>query len=171
MSRIAGSSAEVAMRDFRMRAIPALSTIAAMFIVVLPIVATTPVIPDFALLVLITWRLLRPEIWPAQSALWLGLLNDLIAGHPLGQSVALWTMLFLALDVIDARVGFRDFWMDWLLAAAAILAHTVGVWYISLLMGSDVRFSVMIPQIAFAILAYPLVARFVLALDRRRLAR
>jgi hypothetical protein len=38
-------------------------------------------------------------------------------------------------------------------------------------MGSQVVFEVMLPQIFLSILAYPLVARLVLACDRWRLAR
>ena len=104
-------------------------------------------------------------------ALGLGLLADLVAGHPLGQSMLLWTAAFLAFDLIDSRLGFRDFLMDWLIAAGAIIFHTVGAWYIALLVGSDVRFTIILPQMGLGILAYPLMARLVLALDRWRLMR
>ena len=171
MSRIAGSSAEVAMRDLRRRFVPVASTIFAILLALLPIVMTAPLLPDLGFLVLLTWRLLRPEIWTAQTALMLGLVSDLVAGHPIGQSMALWTMTFLALDLLDSRLGFRDYLMDWLIAAGAIIFHTAGVWYIALLMGSDVRFGIMIPQIGLSVLAYPVAARLVLALDRWRLAR
>lgn len=171
MSRIAGSSAEVAIRDLRRRFVPTVSTVAAILLALLPFVFSQPLVPDFGFLMLITWRLLRPEIWPVQAALGFGLVADLVAGHPLGQSMALWTIAFLLLDYVDVRLGFRDYWMDWLLAAGAIIFHTLAAWYIALLMGSDVRFSVMIPQIGLSVLAYPLAARLVLALDRWRLAR
>ena len=171
MSRIAGSSTEVAIRDLRRRFVPLLSTVAAIALALLPIVAQAPLLPDFGFLMLITWRLLRPEIWTPRMALGLGLLSDLVTGHPLGQGMLLWTATFLAIDLIDRRLGFRDYWMDWLLAAAAILFETVGGWYIALLMQSDVRFAVMLPQLGLSILAYPLAARLVLGLDRWRLMR
>ena len=171
MSRIAGSSAEVAIRDIRRRFVPTASTIAAILLTLMPFVFVSPLLPDFGFLMLITWRLLRPEVWPAQAALGFGLLSDVVTGDPLGQSMALWTIVFLAFDYLDSRLGFRDYWMDWLLAAAAIIFHTLGAWYIALLMGSDVRFAIMIPQIGLSVLAYPLAARLVLALDRWRLAR
>jgi hypothetical protein len=44
-------------------------------------------------------------------------------------------------------------------------------WVIGRLMGSGVEYSVMLPQLGASILAYPLVARLVLSLDRWRLAR
>ena len=61
--------------------------------------------------------------------------------------------------------------MDWAIAAAAIAAAGAGAWYIALLMGSNVGFLVVLPQIAIGILAYPVVTRIVLALDRWRLGR
>ena len=171
MSRIAGSSAEVALHEFRRRFVPLLSTIAAILLALLPIVAAAPLLPDFGFLALITWRLLRPEIWTPRMALGLGLLSDLVAGHPLGQSMLLWTATFLAFDLIDIRLGFRDYWMDWLIAAGALILHGVGAWYIALLMGADVRFAVIVPQVGLSILSYPVAARLILALDRWRLGR
>lgn len=171
MSRIAATRTEVAIRDLRNRFVPLISTIVAILLVLLPFVAQAPLVPDLGFLFLITWRLLRPEIWTANTALALGLVNDLVAGNPLGQSMLLWTATFLALDLIDSRLGFRDFWMDWLIAAGAIAFQTIGAWYISLLMGSDVMVTLVVPQLVVGILAYPPAARIVLALDRWRLAR
>ncbi|HYE27438.1 MAG TPA: rod shape-determining protein MreD [Allosphingosinicella sp.] len=171
MSRIAGSSRDVALLGFRRQAVPVLSTLAAALIDLLPVVATRPLVPDFAFLVLLAWRLLRPEMWQAHVALPLGLFNDLVAGHPIGQSMALWTLTFLALDLVDSRVGWRDYWMDWLFAAAAILLYSVGCWYVARLMGSAAPYAVLLPQLALSIFAYPLVARLVVGLDRWRLSR
>ena len=83
----------------------------------------------------------------------------------------LWTVIFLGLDYADHLLGVRDYWLDWTLATAAILFHSAGVWYIALLMGAKVSFLIMIPQLLLSILAYPLVARIVLRLDRWRLSR
>jgi rod shape-determining protein MreD len=171
MNRIAGTAGDVRRRQARRRYVPIVSTIAACLLDVLPIVMSSPLIPDFAFLVLIAWRLLRPEMWTATAALPLGLFNDLIAGHPLGQSVALWTIVFLAFDVADSRALFRDYWMDWFFAALAILFYVAGCWFIGAAMGAPMRFNLLLPQLALSILAYPVVARIVLALDRWRLAR
>jgi rod shape-determining protein MreD len=134
-------------------------------------VATVPLIPDFAFLVLLAWRLLRPEIWPAWAALPLGLFNDLVSGHPIGQSMMVWTALFLLLELADSRTGWRDYWLDWLFAALAILAHSFAGWYIATKMGSRAEFNILLPQYLLSIFAYPLVARLVVGLDRWRLAR
>jgi rod shape-determining protein MreD len=171
MSRIAGSSRDVALLGFRRQAVPILSTLAAALLGLSPFVATSPIVPDFAFLVLLAWRLLRPEMWQAHVALPLGLFNDLVAGLPIGQSMALWTLTFLLLDVVDSRVGWRDYWLDWLFAALAILLYVTAGWYIARLMGSLTEYPVLLPQLALSIFAYPLVARLVVALDRWRLAR
>jgi rod shape-determining protein MreD len=171
MSRIALTQGDVRMAGLRRRYVPIASTIAACMLTLLPVVVTSPIVPDFAFLTLIAWRLLRPEIWSATTALPLGLLNDLLAGHPLGQSMALWTIIFLAFDLLDSRVLFRDYWMDWFFAALATAFYVSSGWVIGRLMGSGVEYSVMLPQLGASILAYPLVARLVLSLDRWRLAR
>ena len=171
MSRIAGSSTEVAIRDLRRRYVPVLSTLAATLLALLPVIVQAPLLPDFGFLLLITWRLLRPEIWTPQMALALGLASDLVTGHPLGQGMLVWTAAFLAIDLIDRRLGFRDYWMDWLIVAGALIFQSVAAWYIALLMHSDIRFAVMLPQIGLSVLAYPVAARIVVGLDRWRLMR
>jgi rod shape-determining protein MreD len=171
MSFIAGSRGAVVRRDYRRRATPVASTILASLAAALPIVTQSPLVPELSLLVVIAWRLLRPEVWPAWAALPLGLFNDLVAGHPLGQSMATWTILFLACDYVDSRLGFRDYWMDWIITACAIAFYIAAAWYIGLLMGAEIPFTVMLPQLAVSILVYPFVARIVLGLDRWRLAR
>jgi len=170
MSRIAGSPQAVRFREWKRRWVPVVSTVLAILFGLFPLIVTSPLIPDIGFLVLLTWRLLRPEIWMPTMALGLGLVDDLVSGHPIGQSVALWTTTFLLLDLLDARIDYKDFWFDWLYAAFAILFHTAGAWYIGVLMGSHSPFSQLLPQIAFTILAYPMMARLVLRLDRWRLA-
>jgi rod shape-determining protein MreD len=134
-------------------------------------VVVTPLIPDIGFLVLITWRLLRPEIWMPTVALGLGLLDDLVSGHPIGQSMALWTIIFLIFDMVDNRIDYKDFWFDWFYAGLAIILHTAGAWYIAMVMDSTSPFTQLLPQIGFTILAYPVMARLILGLDRWRLAR
>jgi rod shape-determining protein MreD len=171
MSRIALTQGDVRRKDFRRRYVPIISTILACLFSVLPIITAAPVVPDFAFLVLLAWRLLRPEMWSALTAIGLGLLNDLIAGHPVGQSVALCTATFLLMDVIDSRVVWRDYWMDWLFASLFILGYAYGDWLIGRWEGSSADFAVLWPQIGASVLAYPVIARFILVLDRWRLTR
>lgn len=172
MSRIAGSDTEVAIQDLRRRYIPLVSTTVAILLgPTLPLVASAPWVPNLGFLILLTWRLVRPEIWPVWAAAVFGMGADIVSGAPLGQSTLLWTLVFLGLDSLDSWLGARDYWLDWAAAAAAIFFHSLGVWYIALLMGSDVSFTIMVPQLAMSVLAYPIAARLVLGLDRWRLSR
>ena len=171
MSRIALTSGDVARKHFRRKYVPVGTTVAASLLVLLPVVVNGPYVPDFGYLVFISWRLLRPEMWTAKTTLPLGLFNDLVAGHPLGQSMALWTMTLLVLDFVETRAVFRDFWMDWLLASVLILFNTFGSWFVALMMGSRTSVIVLWPQLALSILAYPVIARMIVGLDRWRLSR
>jgi rod shape-determining protein MreD len=169
--RIAPSETTVAWWGIRRAWVPVTSTLAASLLKTLPIVATAPVLPDFAALVLLAWRLIRPGMWQAQIALPLGLFNDLVGGQPLGQSMFLWTSAFLAIDLIDARSGWRDHWMEWLFASLALTYFTFGDWFIAQLMGSKVPAILMLPPLAAAVLLFPLAVRIVYSLDRWRLYR
>ena len=62
--------------------IPAMTVVAGSLIALLPIVSATGWWPDWGLLMLIAWRLLREDAWPAWWAAPLGFANDLITGGP-----------------------------------------------------------------------------------------
>ena len=171
MSRIALTSGDVAMKHARRKFVPVGTTVAASMLVLLPVVVNAAYVPDLGYIVFICWRLLRPEMWTARTTLPLGLFNDLVAGHPLGQSMALWTLTLLVLDFVETRAVFRDFWMDWLLASVLILFNTFGSWLVALMMGSRTSVVVLWPQLALSILAYPVIARLIVFLDRWRLTR
>lgn len=171
MSRIAGSQRAVVLRDYRRRLVPIITAVVAVLLAAFPLVVTSPLMPNPAFLVLITWRLLRPEIWTPNVALGIGLLHDLVSGNPPGQSMVLWTSIFLAFDLAETRISYKDFWVDWVFATAAIMFESVGAWYIAVLMRAPTDILLLLPQISIAILVYPLLARLLLRLDRWRLAR
>lgn len=170
MNRIAGSTGDILYRDLKRKLVPSVTTVLAILLGLFPIVVTMPLGPDLGFLFLLSWRLLRPEIWVPPVALAFGLFDDLVSGHPIGQSMALWTMIFLALDLIETRVGYRDFWFDWLYAVVAIAFHIAGAWYVGVLMGSPTPFVQLLPQLGITILTYPIVTRMIYGLDRWRLA-
>jgi len=151
------------------RAVPPGTTLVASALAALPVVADAPVLPPFGLLVALGWRLLRPELWRAWMALPLGLADDLLTGQAPGTAMAGWTVIFLVLDVVDERLLFRDYMLDWIIAALAImLAILWGV----LAAGSTVQqMGVFLPQILVSVLCFPLVVRLCAALDRWRLRR
>jgi len=105
--------------------IPAASVVLASLLTALPIISTSGWYPDFGFLAFIGWRLLRSDPWPAWWAAPLGLVNDLITGLPIGFSVALWSAAMLALDLIDRRTQWRDYWIEWAVAAVFL---TIDEW-------------------------------------------
>lgn len=151
--------------------VPILSTLAGSAIGLFPIIATEPVIPPFGLMMLLAWRLLRPEMWPAWAALPLGLADDLISGHYLGTAMILWTVAFLILEWVDQALVWRDGWIEWGIAAAALILIDFGTWGLTHPSGDTVSALVPIPQTIGAILLFPAILRITAALDKWRLKR
>ena len=151
--------------------VPAISVLAACLLVGLPIVSTSGWFPDFGFLALIAWRLLRADAWPAWWAAPLGFFNDLVTGHPIGFSIAVWTAAMLLLDLADRRTMWRGYWLEWVLAALLLLANEAAEWRVAQIMGASLPFATVVPPLLISILSFPIVAWFVSRLDRWRLGR
>ena len=153
------------------RYVPAISVIIASLLTALPIISSSGWYPDFAFLVLIAWRLLRADVWPAWWAAPLGFVNDLVAGQPIGFSVAVWTAAMLLLDLVDRRTMWRGYWLEWALASFLLLANEAAEWRVAQIMDASLPFLTVLPPLLISILAFPVVAWLVSRLDRWRLGR
>ena len=151
--------------------VPAASVVVASLLSALPIVSTSGWYPDFGFLLLISWRLLRSDPWPAWWAAPLGFINDLFTGFPIGFSVAFWSATMLALDLIDRRTMWRDYWVEWVLAAVLILIDEWLLWRVAGLVRAAPPFTAMLPPIIISICVFPISAWIVSRLDRWRLGR
>ena len=151
--------------------VPAMTVVCASLLSALPLISSSGWFPDFGYLVMISWRLLRADPWPAWWAAPLGLVNDLFTGYPIGFSIALWSASMLALDLIDRRTMWRDYWIEWMLAAILIAIDEWLQWRIAKIAGADVPFTMMLPPLVISICAFPLSAWFVSRVDARRLGR
>jgi rod shape-determining protein MreD len=151
--------------------VPAASVVAASLLAALPIVSTSGWFPDFGFLALIGWRLLRSDPWPAWWAAPLGLVNDLFTGYPLGFSIALWSATMLALDLVDRRTMWRDYWIEWMLAAVLIAIDEWFQWRVAHAGGADLPFTNMLPALVISVCAFPLFAWVVSRIDAWRLGR
>jgi rod shape-determining protein MreD len=151
--------------------IPAVSVIAASLLSALPIVATSGWYPDFGFLALIAWRLLRSDPWPAWWAAPLGLANDLITGSPIGLSVTLWTATMLVLDLVDRRTIWRDYWIEWALAALLLLLNELAERWLAGAMGAAIPLVSIVPPLLIAIFAFPIAAWIIARVDQWRLRR
>lgn len=152
-------------------AIPPASVIVGTLVAILPIIAQSGWFPDFGFLILIAWRLLRSDVWPSWWAAPLGLVNDLVTGYPIGLSVTLWTAAMLALDLLDRRTLWRDYWIEWALASVLILVNEATQWQVGAWMGARVPFSFMAPPTLISIAAFPIAAWVVSRLDSWRLGK
>lgn len=150
---------------------PAGSVVAASLLAALPIVSVTGWYPDFGYLMLISWRMLRADAFPAWWAAPLGLINDLFTGFPIGFSIALWSATMLALDLIDRRTMWRDYWIEWLLAAVLLTLGQLAQWRIAAMVGAEPPFAMIVPAVLISIFAFPLSAWTVARIDRWRLGR
>jgi rod shape-determining protein MreD len=151
--------------------VPAATVVAASLLAALPIISMSGWFPNFGFVVLISWRLLRADPWPAWWAAPLGLINDLFTGYPVGFSVALWSATMLLLDLIDRRTMWRDYWIEWVLAAVLLAIDQWLQWQLAWRMGADLPAIRMLPPIAISICIFPLSAWIVARLDAWRLRR
>jgi rod shape-determining protein MreD len=151
--------------------IPAASVVIGSMMSLLPIVSRTGWWPDWGLLILLAWRLLRADAWAAWVAAPLGLVHDLLTGAPIGLAVALWPAFMLALDVIDRRTMWRDYWIEWVLASLFIALFVVAQWQVAAWDGAAVRFASVLPAILVGIVCFPIAAFLVGRLDRWRMGR
>ena len=135
-------------------------------------VAWTPglaILPPFGFLLLVGWQQLRPGLFPVWAGFPLGLFDDLFSGQPFGSAVVLWSAAMIALDFIDHRFPWRGFALNWLVASAFITAYLLFALQIANLGGGNTSPLVLLPQLAVAVLVYPVAARLVALADRFRL--
>ena len=151
----------------RARALPWMTVTAGSLVTIAPVIATVPLMPPFGLLVLLAWRLLARFALRPWAAAPLGAFDDLVSGQPLGSAVLLWSLCFLGIDLVERRLSFRDFWQDWLIAAAAIVFCIIGGRVIAVPLAAHVDMA-MLAQAAITVCLFPLAARLIAWIDRKR---
>lgn len=158
---------------WRMRAVPVATVMVASALpLMLPLVASSPVLPPLGLLFFLCWQLLRIEMWPVWIGLPLGLFDDLFSGAPIGTAVGLWTLASIAIHYFSQRIYWRGFFHDWGIAAllvavvqavAALIAHPHAP-------ASQVL-GLVAPQIVISALLVPFILRLTGQFDNFRLKR
>jgi rod shape-determining protein MreD len=151
--------------------VPAASVVFASLLSALPIISMSGWYPDFGYLVFISWRLLRADPWPPWWAAALGLSNDLFTGYPVGLSVLLWSATMLVLDLIDRRTMWRDYWIEWVVAAVLLAIDQWLQWRVAAVTGAPVPAWRMVPPLVISICVFPVSAWLVARVDAWRLRR
>ena len=84
----------------RARIIPWLTVMAGSLVTIIPVIATIPLLPPFGFVMLLAWRLLARFAFRPWAAAPLGFFDDLVSGQPLGSAVLMWSLAFVAIDMI-----------------------------------------------------------------------
>ena len=151
----------------RARALPWATVVAGSLLTCVPMIAVAPILPPFGLLVLLAWRLLARFALRPWAAAPLGLFDDLVSGQPLGSAVLLWSGCFLAIDLVEQRLAFRDFWQDWLIAGSLIACVLIAGRLIATPLSAHVEPAIAL-QIMVSVLLFPAASRLVGWIDRKR---
>ena len=77
----------------------------------------------------------------------------------------------LALDLVDRRTMWRDYWIEWVVATVLIALDGWLHWQVARATGADIPFSMMVPQLLISVCVFPLSAWLVSRFDRWRLGR
>ena len=154
---------------FRLAGIPVITVMLGSSVTALPVIAQSPVMPPFGLLFLLSWRLLRPELWRAWIGLPLGLFDDMMSGQPIGSAMFLWTIMLIGVDAVEHRMIWGSYRQDWLIAGFAIIVCMAGgLFFARITGGGDVRLLLVAPQMFWTILLFPFVVRQCARIDRWR---
>jgi rod shape-determining protein MreD len=136
-----------------------------------PMIAVGPLVPPLGFLALLGWRQLHPGLLPAWAGLPLGFADDLLSGQPMGSGILTWSLAMLALDVIEFRWPWRNFVVEWAVAAAMIVAYILITALLANAAGGATSLLLLAPQLVLSVLVYPVVGRVVARLDMARLTR
>lgn len=151
--------------------LPWLSVLLVSLTPLLPVISPAPIIPPLAFLFLLAWGMLRSDIFPLWAGFLLGFWDDLFSGQPLGSAILLFSLTFIALDLIERRFPWRGFWQNWLTATLFISLYLPCTVVFS---GADVtvqQMTMILPQLLLSIVAFPIIMRMVGLLDTIRLLR
>ncbi len=155
----------------RMRTGPIASVLLGSLITTLPFFTNQPILPPFGFMIFIAWRFMRPGMWPMWIGLPFGLFDDIFSGAPFGSAALTWSIAMLIAEFIDNRIIWRDYLLDWIIASLFIITYVIiGIGILGFNQPIP-NLIIILPQILFAILLYPMIVRFCAKIDRWRLRR
>ncbi|MEO1044571.1 MAG: rod shape-determining protein MreD [Pseudomonadota bacterium] len=150
----------------KLRLYPLLSVIISSALpMLLPLIATMPVMPPFGFMLLIAWRMLRPGLWPIWIGAPLGLADDLFSGQPFGSAIFIWSVTMVLLDLADQRFLLRGFWQEWIIANLLILFAIAVGYVINMVNGAPIAPVFLLPQILLSMILFPLIVRLTARID------
>lgn len=150
-------------------ATPWLTIMLASMLPTMPMIAAAPVLPPLGLMLLAAWVQIRPGLLPVWAGLPLGAFDDLYSGQPFGSAILLWSLTMITLEVIELRIPWRSYLIEWFTGAALVCGCLVAMLMIANMTGGDTSLAVIVPQLILATLLYPAIGSLAGVLDRFRL--
>jgi len=147
--------------------VPALTCVAGLFLMTLPVITLSPALPHLGLLAVLIWALFHPSLMPPYAALPVGVVADAMLGLPIGVNGTLMPLLTIAVGSIERRFGPRPYALDWLVAAGLILAYQYLTWQLLRFAVGEVPFGPLLAQTATTTLAYPFAVALIVRVQRR----
>jgi rod shape-determining protein MreD len=77
----------------------------------------------------------------------------------------------ILLDLVDRRTIWRDYWIEWALAALLLLLNEAVERWVAGMMGAAVPIVSIAPPLLISVFAFPIAAWAVARIDRWRLGR
>lgn len=148
--------------------IPIFSILFGSMLTLLPVLIDMPWLPPFGFMLLIAWRQVQRNLFPVWIGLPLGLFDDLISGQPLGSAIFLWTVSNLILDIVERRLVWREPWSEWGIASALVTLYLLAQLGLANQGDAVTKMHVIVPQMIFSVLIFPVIARLCETLDRLR---
>jgi rod shape-determining protein MreD len=170
-SDLYGSRINRAPYAWRVRLVPYTTIILGSLVPTLFVADVMPNLPSCGFLMLLGWRMVRPGFLPLWAGAPLGAIDDLVSGQPFGSAIMLWSLMMIAVELIETRFPWRDFWHDWSTATVMLLIYWIATILASGAPVTQEMFVAALPQALMGVLLYPIVVRMVASLDRFRLAR
>jgi rod shape-determining protein MreD len=148
---------ELILRSWRL-AVPALAILVSIYIMTAPVWLPSPVLPQLALLGVITWSIRRPDLVRVGIAFLLGLIQDLWLAGPIGVEACLFGLISVLLASQQLVFVTRPFRFEWLSVAIIILMHQLMVWLFGMWLWSNaITLLPLLAQGVITVALYPVI--------------
>lgn len=148
-------------------AVPALTCLAALFLMTLPVVTPGPSVPHLAMLSVLIWTSFQPALMPPYLALPVGILTDAVLGLPVGVNATLMPGLAILVGAVERRYGARPYMLDWLIAATLIFLYQYLAYKFGGFVSGQQRLEPFVAQAATTTLTYPVMVAVIARIQRR----
>ncbi|MFN7176937.1 MAG: rod shape-determining protein MreD, partial [Thermaurantiacus sp.] len=139
--------------------LPALTVLAAAFLITLPIPLGWNVMPHLPMLLVLLWASVQPRLMPAWLAFLLGIAVDALTGAPVGLNGMLFLLLVVAIRIGEGRPEGQGFALGWAGASLLVVAAFLLSWQIQLLLLRPVPIAPHAVQALLTCFAFPAMLR------------